>query len=94
MFKALNTVYHASLQQRSLKDQENPTSPKGSPTRTTRSPSIGLPSPLSNMNLSLYSITVGSPEKKTLANWHVRSSLEIVGCLKELAAVSINQNNS
>ncbi|KAI8391219.1 glycosyltransferase family 20-domain-containing protein [Radiomyces spectabilis] len=35
---------------------------------------------------SLFSITVGPPEKKTMANWHVRTSFEVVGFLTRLAA--------
>ncbi|KAI8096191.1 glycosyltransferase family 20-domain-containing protein [Halteromyces radiatus] len=64
----------------------SPTSRKASGRRSSSvafSPTV--PSCWSDMHMSLYSITVGPPEKKTLANWHVRSSHDVVDCLKELA---------
>lgn len=33
-----------------------------------------------------FSVTVGSPEKKTLASWHVRSSYDIVDVLGQMAS--------
>lgn len=33
-----------------------------------------------------FSVTVGSPEKKTLASWHVRSSYDIVDVLGQMTS--------
>ncbi|SAM07399.1 hypothetical protein [Absidia glauca] len=85
MFRMLSAAHHASLRRDSA-----PRSPSPSP-RTRRSSSIAfsptLPSSWADIKLALYSITVGPPEKKTLANWHVRSSDEVVDCLKTLAQI-------
>lgn len=79
MFRMLNAAYYAS--------QQAPVSPETRPpphTRSGRSTS-SPPSTWSEMDMALFSITVGPPEKKTKANWHVRSSTDVVDCLKKLA---------
>ncbi|CAO3577456.1 unnamed protein product [Absidia cylindrospora] len=106
MFRMLSAAYHASLHQKTFKEaavlSTSPTevassqlpSPPPRP-RTARSSSVAfsptLPSSWSEMNMSLYSITVGPPEKKTLANWHVRSSYDVVDCLKKLVLANASK---
>ncbi|CAO3587680.1 unnamed protein product [Absidia cylindrospora] len=100
--KTLNeaaTITSPSLQT-SPNDISSPRSPPP-PTRTRSSRSSSavfssptLPSVWSDMNMALYSITIGPPEKKTLANWHVRSSDDVVHCLKTLALTSSSSNDN
>ncbi|KAI8074162.1 glycosyltransferase family 20-domain-containing protein [Gongronella butleri] len=69
----------------------NSTSPHA---RTRRSPSVALSPIWSEMAMQLFSITVGPPEKKTLANWHVRSSEDVVECLRTMAETETTRDLS
>ena len=57
--------------------------------RRAPSSSPTTPVPMSSLQegsgQTLFSITVGPPEKKTMANWHVSTSYGVVACLKSLA---------
>ncbi|KAI8374198.1 glycosyltransferase family 20-domain-containing protein [Radiomyces spectabilis] len=78
MFRTLSAAHYVCVQQQMDKETSN----------------TGLLTPPSSAqlwnqpNASLFSITVGPPEKKTMANWHVRTSHEVVDALSMLASVS------
>ncbi|KAI8335822.1 glycosyltransferase family 20-domain-containing protein [Chlamydoabsidia padenii] len=74
MFRMLSSAYHAQKKESAQDTRPPPLARKTTPVLTTWS------------DMALYSITVGSPEKKTMANWHVRSSTDVVDCLKKLAS--------
>ncbi|KAG0185999.1 threalose-6-phosphate phosphatase [Apophysomyces sp. BC1034] len=88
MFRILRNAHLTSYQQQKLPiTTETPSAGNESPGKSTMSPTALW----AQVNSSLFSITVGPPEKKTMANWHVRSSAEVVAFLSQLAAV--NQQN-
>ncbi|KAI9493872.1 glycosyltransferase family 20-domain-containing protein [Zychaea mexicana] len=43
---------------------------------------------------ALYSITIGPPEKKTMANWHVKTSGDLVNVLGRMAEIGCSSNLS
>ncbi|KAF7729031.1 threalose-6-phosphate phosphatase [Apophysomyces ossiformis] len=84
MFRMLGNAHLASYQQQSIPTKDVPSDGIRSPGKNTMSPTALW----TKMNASLFSITVGPPEKKTMANWHVRSSAEVVAFLTQLAAIT------
>ncbi|KAL0073657.1 glycosyltransferase family 20-domain-containing protein [Phycomyces blakesleeanus] len=74
MFKVLSAAQHMAVShQQQLNKQENSGSPKMVPV-------FGL-----HVNTPVYSIAVGPAEKKSMANWHVRTSDDVVNALGRLA---------
>ncbi|OAD77688.1 glycosyltransferase family 20 protein, partial [Phycomyces blakesleeanus NRRL 1555(-)] len=73
MFRMLSNIHQQTF------PGSAPVSPHDPPSRSSSFSLLPPQSPLlPEKAVSLFSITVGPPEKKTMANWHVDSSSEVV----------------